>query len=265
MLENYITITAIYSASVRHPEKIMKKGSFSAYISTSSLPRPQKGLFWRFLGLLFLSLVSANILPNAASANPLSIDELTAQIQNVYERTRDFQAHFIQEVTIKSMQKTEREEGTVWIKNPKRMFWDYITPKEKKLVINPAKTWLYVAEDRIVYLQNSDDIFRSRLAVKFLSGVGKISDDFAIHFSKEGPLDPEGNYLLRLTAKESEAEVSRMHVTIDKKTFHIIQFSSNDDYGNTTRMRFSQIKTNTGVSDDFFVFRPPSGVEIIHP
>ncbi len=267
MLLNYIAITDIYNAPAGHFEKPTEPASFSGYISTSSLYHLKHCLFMfrKLLVLLFLSFAFGGSLPNTSFAEVPSIDELTAKTQDVYEKTKDLKAHFVQEVTIKSMQKTEREEGIVWIKNPKRMYWDYTKPKEKKLVINPTKAWLYVAEDRIVYLQNSDDIFRSRLAVKFLSGVGKLSEDFSVNFAKNGRLDEKGNYRLSLTAKEKGAEIDHIHLTIDEKTFHILQLSFADHYGNTTRLSFHNIKTNTGVSDDFFVFRPPSDVEIVRP
>ena len=215
--------------------------------------------------MLLLCLVFGGSLPDAALAEALSIDELTAKTQDAYEKTKDLQAHFVQEVTIKSMQKTEREEGVVWIKNPKRMYWDYTSPREKKLIIGPTKSWLYVAEDRIVYLHNSEDIFRSRLAVKFLSGVGQLAEDFSVHFPREGRLDEKGNYLLILTAKEKGAEIDRILLTIDQNTFHIIQFSFTDDYGNTTRLSFDGIRTNTGVADSFFVFKPPVNVDVVNP
>jgi outer membrane lipoprotein carrier protein len=197
-------------------------------------------------------------------AEPPSLEQLAAKIQEVYEKTADLKARFIQEVTIKSMKKTEREEGTVWIKNPKMMLWDYTKPKEKKLVINARTAWLYVAEDRMVYVQNADDVYRSRMAVKFLSGIGKLSDDFQLRFAKENPLDEEGNYLLTLTAKEKGTGIDRLNLIVDGKTFQIIQCRFNDDYGNTTRLRFSDIRTNTGVSDKFFTFKPPAGVEVVN-
>jgi outer membrane lipoprotein carrier protein len=197
-------------------------------------------------------------------AEVLSLEQLTAKTQEVYEKTTDLKAQFIQEVTIKSMKKTEREEGTVWIKNPKMMLWDYAKPKEKKLVINARTAWLYVAEDRMVYVQNADDVYRSRMAVKFLSGIGKLSEDFQLRFAKDNPLDEEGNYLLTLKAKEKGTGIDRLHLTVDGKTFQILQCRFNDTYGNTTRLRFSDIRTNTGVSDKFFTFKPPAGVEVVN-
>jgi outer membrane lipoprotein carrier protein len=215
------------------------------------------------VAILIWTAISAFPAP-AVCAEPLSLEQLAAKTQEIYEKTADLKSRFIQEVTIKSMKKTEREEGTVWIKNPNMMLWDYTKPKEKKLVINARTAWLYVAEDRMVYVQNADDVYRSRMAVKFLSGIGKLSEDFQLRFTRENPQDEEGNYLLTLTAKEKGAGIDRLYLTIDGKTFQIIQCRFNDDYGNTTRLRFSEIRTNTGISDKFFTFKPPAGVEVVN-
>jgi len=63
--------------------------------------------------------------------NTLPLDELIVKAQERYERTEDIKAQFIQEVTIKAMNKTEREEGVVYVKNPRRMLWVYSKPKAK--------------------------------------------------------------------------------------------------------------------------------------
>lgn len=199
----------------------------------------------------------------AIPAEVLSLEQLTAKTQEIYEKTTDLKARFVQEVTIRSMKKTEREEGTVHFKNPRMMMWDYQKPKAKKLVINARKAWLYVPEDRMVYVQNAEEVYRSRMAVRFLSGLGKLSEDFHIRFTGDKTLDEQGNYLLTLTAKEAEGGVERLFLTIDGKNFHISQFSFTDAYGNTTRLRLSDIRINTGVPDSLFSFKPPAGVEIV--
>jgi outer membrane lipoprotein carrier protein len=265
-LQNHNAIPAIYGPLLRcyKPSKInvpfshFRKGCFG--VQRNRIP-----VVGRTGIALLLLWVAITVFPvPAVCAEGLSLEQLTAKTQEVYEKTTDLKSRFIQEVTIKSMKKTEREEGTVWIKNPKMMLWDYTKPKEKKLVINARTAWLYVAEDRMVYVQSADDVYRSRMAVKFLSGIGKLSEDFQLRFAKDNPLDEEGNYLLTLTAKEKGTGIDRLHLTIDGKTFQIIQCRFNDDYGNTTRLRFSDIRTNTGVSDKFFTFKPPAGVEVVN-
>ena len=217
----------------------------------------------RTAGIAIFSFVLLLSPALAVGAEPLSLEQLTARTQELYEKTTDLKASFIQEVTIKSMKKTEREEGVVTFKNPRMMLWDYLKPKAKKLVINTSKAWLYVPEDRMVYVQNADDVYRSRMAVKFLSGIGKLSEDFQIRFTKDNPLDAEGNYHLTLTAREAGSGIEKLSLIVDGKTFLIIQCRFNDAFGNTTRLRFSDIRMNTGVSDKFFTFTAPAGVEVV--
>jgi outer membrane lipoprotein carrier protein len=264
LLQNHRAIPAIYS--------FLGPGYKPASKFVPSLRRPQvlfssrkkriAGARMAAFSLVLLPWIALFCSPIPAAASEiLSLEQLTAKTQEVYDKTTDLKARFVQEVTIKSMRKTDREEGTVWIKNPKMMLWEYDKPKEKRLVINARTAWLYVAEDRMVYVQNAEDVFRSRMAVKFLSGIGKLSDDFQLRFSKDGPTDEEGNYLLTLTAKEKGTGIDRLHLTIGDKSFLILQCRFNDAYGNTTILRFSDIRTNTGVSDKFFTFKPPAGVE----
>lgn len=218
--------------------------------------------FWTGIAILpfFVLMLSPSL---AVGAEPLSLEQLTARTQELYEKTTDLRASFIQEVTIKSMKKTEREEGVVTFKNPRMMLWDYLKPKAKKLVINAAKAWLYVPEDRMVYVQNADDVYRSRMAVKFLSGIGKLAEDFQIRFTKDNPVDADGNYHLTLTAKEAGGGIEKLYLIVDGKNFQIIQCRFNDAFGNTTRLRFSDIRMNTGISDKFFTFTAPPGVEVV--
>ena len=264
-LQNHDAIPAIYGIFLPgyKPPEIFVPFSHSRPVLFSSRENPSPSA--RMAGIALLLWIAIFVFPApAVRAEVLSLEQLTAKTQEVYEKTTDLKARFIQEVTIKSMKKTEREEGTVWIKNPKMMLWDYAKPKEKKLVINARTAWLYVAEDRMVYVQNAEDVYRSRMAVKFLSGIGKLSEDFQLRFAKDNPLDEEGNYLLTLTAKEKGTGIDRLHLTVDGKTFQILQCRFNDTYGNTTRLRFSDIRTNTGVSDKFFTFKPPAGVEVVN-
>jgi outer membrane lipoprotein carrier protein len=194
----------------------------------------------------------------------MPLHELIAKAQERYEETHDLKAQFIQEVTIKAMNKTEREEGVVYVKNPRRMLWVYAKPKAKKLIINPQKAWLYIPEDRAAYVQDTEKIYRSKLAVKFLSGIGKLSEDFHVGFSKPDTVDRKGDYLLTLIPKVSDTGVDKLYITVDKENFQIIQCSFTDLYGNITRIRLADIRINNNLDDKLFNFKPPSGVEVFN-
>ena len=199
-----------------------------------------------------------------AAGNPIALEELVAKTQARYEKTEDLKARFIQEVTIKSMNKKDREEGVLYVKNPRRMLWVYSKPKTKKLIINPKKAWLYMPNDRVVYIQDAENVYKSKLAVKFLSGIGKLGEDFRIGYSQPDAVDGKGNYLLTLVPKVADTGISNLYLTIDKENFQVIQCRFSDFYGNMTSIRLTDIKINNNLSDKLFNFKPPSGVEIFN-
>lgn len=190
------------------------------------------------------------------------IDNIVEQLQRTYEKTNDFRANFFQETTIKSIKKTEIEEGVVFFKNPRNMLWDYTKPNAKKMVINRQKAWLYLPQEKVAYVQKADKIFQSKVLIKFLSGLGKLTDDFAITYAEPNPLDKNANYLLRLTPLDKSTILNPFQITVDKSTFYILQVSFNDVLGNSTLLKFSHMSINNGISDKIFQFQPPAGVSI---
>ena len=195
-------------------------------------------------------------------AHTPSLDELTGRIQAAYDRTADFRADFIQEATIKSMGKTTREEGTVYLKKPQRMLWDYAAPSMKRLVINPRKAWLYIPDEQIVYVQDAHRILSSRMTIRFLTGIGRLTDDFAVSFPAEGSTDGAGNYQLLLKPQEYEAGIKQLLLIVERDTYHIVGCVFTDLYGNETRLTFDNIIFKTDPPDELFEFTPPAGVTV---
>jgi len=212
-------------------------------------------------GIIF-SLLLIAVTQTPAELMPL--EELIAKAQERYEKSEDLKARFIQEATIKAMNKTDREEGILYVKNPKRMLWNYSKPKVKKLIINPKRAWLYIPDDRVVYIQDAENVYKSKLAVKFLSGIGKLGEDFHIGYAKPDAVDGKGNFLLTLVPKVSDMGIDTLHLTIDRDNFQVIQCSFMDFYGNATRIRLMDIKINNNLSDKLFHFKPPAGVEVFN-
>jgi len=197
-----------------------------------------------------------------AYAQSLSLEELIVNVQNHYEKTFDLRATFVQQATIKSVNQTLTEEGTVYFKKPTRMLWDYSKPSHKKLVINPEKAWLYIPEDKIAYVQDAQKILSSKMTIRFIAGIGKLKDDFHITFPEQNARDENGNYLLSLTPISKDMGIEKLQMKINKDTFHIMHFNFTDVYGNMTRLTFDHMKTNINLPDDMFNFTPPDNVEI---
>lgn len=209
---------------------------------------------------LILSLLS---LPECVFSEELpTVGDIAQKLQSTYEKTKDLKADFIQEATIKSIKKTETEEGIVFFKNPKNMLWEYTKPKGKKLIINSQTAWLYLAKEKVAYKQKSEGIFQSKFLINFFAGSGKLKDDFVIKYAEPKALDKDGNYLLTLIPKEKTTACNSVKLTVDKNNFYILQVSFDDFLGNSTTLKFSNISINTGLAQKIFQFKSPMGVQV---
>jgi outer membrane lipoprotein carrier protein len=220
--------------------------------------------FFALSVLAAVLLLTVPSMTGAGAAETIPLGQLTAKMQETYDKTQDLKATFVQELTIASMKKTEREEGTVYIKNPRRMYWEYTRPKSKKLIVNPQKAWLYVPEDHVVYVQDADAMYQSALIVRFMSGIGKLQEDFQIEYATPESTDKEGHYLLVLIPRRADLGIDRLHLTVDRNSFQIVQCRFSDAYGNLTRIRFQNIRINNSLPESLFHFKPPRGVEIFN-
>jgi outer membrane lipoprotein carrier protein len=221
-------------------------------------------LFFAFFAQVAAILLLIPVMTWASPPEMPSLEQLTAKMQETYDKTQDLKATFVQELTIQTIKKTEREEGTVYFKNPKRMHWEYTRPTSKKLVVNPQKAWLYVPEDHAVYVQDAKALYQSRVILRFLSGMGRLLEDFQVEYAAPEATDQEGHYLLVLTPRQSDMAIDRLHLTIDHKRFQILQCSFSDAFGNFTRIRFQNIRTNSQLPESLFHFTPPKGVDIFN-
>lgn len=220
---------------------------------------------WTIRNLCVMALASVFLLifPPSLAAETPTLANIIAQMQDRYDKTQDFKARFSQEATLRTANRTEREEGTVYFRNPKRMRWEYSVPKGKLLVINPEKAWLYLPDDRLVYVQDAEKMLQSGLAIKFLTGLGRLSEDFQISHASPQKTDREGNHLLVLAPRDAGAGMDKLSITVDKTSYSIIQFSMSDFAGNTTRIEFRNIVLNSKLPDRLFQFNIPAGVEAV--
>jgi outer membrane lipoprotein carrier protein len=200
--------------------------------------------------------------PGAALAGNPPLEKLLADMQERYEKTGSLKAHFIQEVTVKGAKKADREEGTVYFRNPGRMAWHYEKPKAKRLIIGTRTSWLYVPEDRTVYVQKSEGLLKSKLTMRFFTGLGKLREDFRIEYDQPA-LDRDGNPMLVLVPRDPGLGVQRLHLTIGREDLQVHEVRFTDSFGNLTRVAFRDLEVNTPIPDRTFTFKPPKGVEVL--
>jgi outer membrane lipoprotein carrier protein len=188
--------------------------------------------------------------------------EVLNEIQSRYEKTNDFEASFIQEYVGKVMRQSNRGEGKVYFKKKGMMRWDYTVPNQK-LISDGHTLWYYQPEEKQVLLSDVSRVLKEKTPLGFLAGEGNLSRDFDLLNLNESVSQKEDNYVVELAPKEPLATLAKVTLTVDKKTYTVLQSDVFDGLGNVTRTRFIDIKTNVGLSNSFFHFTIPPGTEVI--
>jgi outer membrane lipoprotein carrier protein len=184
------------------------------------------------------------------------------EIQKRYESTNDIEAGFLQEYIGKVMKQQLKQEGKVYFKKRGMMRWDYRIPNQK-FISDGLTLWYLQPEENQVFVSDVSKVIREKTPLAFLAGEGDLSRDFKILNFNESSSPKEGNYVLELIPKESNAVLSKLTLTIDKKSYYVIQADVFDGLGNVTRTRFIDMKTNVGLPDSFFQFTIPPGTEVL--
>jgi len=151
----------------------------------------------------------------------------------------------------------------LWLKKPRKMRWEYRSPKEKLFISDGEVVWFYLPSERQLRkttLQKLDDL-RSPLA--FLLGKTKLENELQ-GLSKavdQFPLDSQ-NTLLRGVPRAMAGQVSEVLLEITPSD-QIVRIALVELDGGTTEFRFSSWKENLKLSESEFRFVPPPGVETV--
>ena len=159
---------------------------------------------------------------------------------------------------------TERtESGTLWLKKPGKMRWEYRSPREKLFLSDGRDAWFYVPGERQVRrtaVKKLDDL-RSPLA--FLLGKTKLEKELQA-LSLAPDVDPlaAGDVVLRGVPKSLADRVSQVLLEITPEHW-IGRIVIEEVDGSVTEYRFSNQRENVAVPDRQFQFVVPEGVEVI--
>ena len=209
-----------------------------------------------------LVVALAAILATAMTANALPNVHAVAQaVDEHYNHLQSLQAEFSE---IYQGSGTERvESGTLWLKKPGKMRWEYRSPEEKLFVGDGKNAWLYLPEEKQVRkssMKNLDDL-RSPLA--FLLGKTKLEKELqALSFAPDVRPWKAEDVILRGVPKGLEDRVSQvlLEITPDHQIARILIHGTDDSI---TEYRFNDQKENLEVPDSKFRFSAPAGSEVV--
>ena len=209
--------------------------------------------------------MAAALLIGVAGGRPaggLDADDVVRKVQERYDATRDFTADVTQEMTVASLGKTMTAHGTLAFKRPGKLRLE-LKDEEPQIVVADGRTlWFYQPAENQVLKAPFEAAFRSTTPISFLTGVGRIADDFTAQLSDVGAADP-ATLTLTLTPRTPKGDLEKLRLTVARDNFEIRGAEIHDPLGNVSRLRFEHIRPNTGLDEDRFVFQVPPGVDVL--
>jgi outer membrane lipoprotein carrier protein len=217
----------------------------------------------RFPVSLLIALCACLALIDFVSVTPLSAEstnELIAEIQQKYDQTHSLSADFHQKTRSQATSMGTSAKGRLFFLKPRAIRWDYEQPKQQ-FIINGDKAWLYVPEEKTIYLYNADQIINSPLVLSFFSGLGKLGEMFSI---SQLPTEsgPPPRLRLQLLPREAESPVSQIFLWIDPRSYQVVGIQTEDPLGNIKKITFSNIQLNPPLQPSWFALEVPEGVRL---
>ena len=189
------------------------------------------------------------------------VHTIAQKVDDRYNHLHSLQAEFTEIYRGAGMERSES--GTLWLKKPGKMRWEYRSPREKLFLSDGKEAWFYVPGDRQVRrapVRKLDDL-RSPLA--FLLGKTKLEKELqGLSLAPDvSPSAPE-NLVLRGVPKGMTDRVSAILVEVTPDSM-IARLVIEEVDGSVTEYRFSQQKEDAAVPEQRFHFAPPPGVEVV--
>ena len=218
-------------------------------------------LLTQLSGLRIAVLVSLWSAPFWAENAKPDVKNLATAVDAHYNHLRSLEAEFTEVYRGSGMDRTES--GTLWLKKPGKMRWEYRSPKEKLFVSNGKDAWFYVPDDRQARKEAAKKLEDARSPLAFLLGKTKLEKELR-GLSWAPDIEPlgAGNTVLRGVPTVLADRVSEIILEISPES-KIVRLVMQGAEGDSTEYRFTDQKENVAISDGRFDFRVPAGTEVV--
>ena len=205
-----------------------------------------------------LATLAATSVASSAAPDVLSLSQ---RVDRHYNGLHTLQAQFVEKYRGNGMERTES--GTLWIKRPGRMRWEYQQPRAKLFITDGKAAWFYAPGDRQARTTSSRKLDDLRSPLAYLLGRTRLERVFE-GFSVAGDAQPQtpGNIVLQGKPKGLASHLTRvlLEVTPAGRIDRIVAEGQDDS---VTEYRLLESKEDVAIDDERFHFVPPSGVEVI--
>src|SRR5437660_12411042 len=152
------------------------------------------------------------LLPGYASAPDLHT--VAAAVDEHYNHLRSLEAEFTE--TYKGAGMDRAESGTLWLKKPGKMRWEYRSPRDKLFLSDGKDAWFYVPGDKQVRKTPVRKLEDLRSPLGFLLGKTKLEKELqGLSLALDVAPLAAGDLVLRGVPKSMADRVSQVLLEVD--------------------------------------------------
>ena len=190
-------------------------------------------------------------------ATPMGADEVVKRLKEVQEKTKDFSADLHQEKKLSLMKEKIVSRGRIRFKKPDKVSIEFFHPESSQMVFDGKTVLLYYKEEKLAeryslrsnpmaerYLLFSKDPFQEKLA------------EWRILEDRESFL------VMEIIPKVKDPLFVKTRLRVSKKDWMVIGMEMIEKNGDTTSIRYSNMKVNIGLTDSDFEIHLPKDVKI---
>ena len=189
------------------------------------------------------------------------LKDVAAAVDAHYNHLHSLEAQFTELYRGSGIERSES--GTLWLKKPGKMRWEYRSPREKLFVSDGRDAWFYVPDDRQARKMAAKKLEDIRSPLAFLLGKTKLEKELqGLSLAPDVTPLAQGNVVFRgvPTAYADQISEIMLEVTPEHRMARIV-ISQVD--GATTEYRFTDQKDDVPLADGRFQFKPPLGTETV--
>lgn len=208
------------------------------------------------LGMIGLCLFLLNNPIYAKSnANHTSKNEPIIQLNVFLKVTKSLSADFKQVLINEAGNPTQTSYGEFYLQRPGKFRWNYLKPFQQQIVSNTGKVWFYDTDLEQVTVKKVDESLGTTPAL-LLSGNVALEDNYTMeNQGSDGDMQ-----WIKLLPKSQESSFKYVLIGLSKGTLAGMELS--DNFGQLTRIYFSNVIVNAPLKQTLFEFQAPKGVDV---
>ena len=186
----------------------------------------------------------------------ISMQLHASELTRYFDKLNSFQATFIQTIFSADNDAKKYSKGLIVVKSPNKFYLQYVKPFKLLYVADGKKLWSYDEDLEQVVVKEQGNLLINSPAM-LLGNTKNLNKSYRIE--KTGMV--EGWLWFELTPKQEGSNFETVSLAFADNKLKAMEMR--DNFGQTTRLEFSNIIKNPKLAKHTFKFIPPKGVDVI--